>query len=636
MVNKNSFRERLLSMSQSMLNKIHLVGGAPAEKENQILISQFFEAWLFLASDVTYQFDTPQQARIARLTNFAVGLQRSDLVDVLNICMDAAELLINDSVTDYGTFKESIIRQHPGQESLLCRLLAPVMPLLVSLFECPDVKADTLKWVLSFFRFGKKLNLKAIGLEDQALAAYVSTESHLEAVCLDSIPELVNGMNKIMQVWLRDFNCKRLVPRHGSGSVAEGKLSIYDKYLELGIDLKLKIVLGQCWRDYYPSDPRDGIVRVSRTIFVPKTYSKLRTISMEPVTLQYFQQGVMRSIYDFIEEHPYLHGRINLRDQTQNRDMAKEGSLNNSYSTIDLSAASDCVSWSLVKRVFRRTPILKWLYATRSQETKLPDNRVIRLKKFAPMGSALCFPIECLIFAAVIEYVSQEWCKRTGMTRSRYSVYGDDMIVDTAITNDVILALESLGFIVNHSKSFVDGKFRESCGGDYYEGIDVSSVYYRVDSYSKRKLSPEVYAALCSFANLANDKGFHELRQYIVKLILPMVPYFTDTTEQSPMLYSKFPTNHHARKKWNEDFQCWLGKFVTVLSKPVDRKVVNGVPEDDIAYFFRLTQMATSGHVRRYDEEVVDICLHGSCTRLGYVLRPVEPIGNELNRRMTE
>jgi hypothetical protein len=58
------------------------------------------------------------------------------------------------------------------------------------------------------------------------------------------------------------------------------------------------------------------------------------------------------------------------------------------------------------------------------------------------------------------------------------STYGDDLVVWTVAYELTCEILTSLGFIVNEDKSYHNGSFRESCGGDYLAGEDVSSVYF--------------------------------------------------------------------------------------------------------------------------------------------------------------
>lgn len=600
----------------------HMIGGVPAEADNQILVDQFYEAWLYLAGDVLSQCDLSNIAIKQRILNFIKALQYFDVTEVLTICQDAGTILLDGFAEDYNGFKDQLYSQHPVACCEIPGLLSPVSQLLVAFYECADVKAVSLQHLLQFFRFGKKLNLKSIGLEAKAIASYIETEEMLGTVPYDQLGSLIGELNTIMRFWLKELDLKNLVPCHGSGSVAEGKLTLYEKYKALSADLYLKIILQEQLPEFFPCEFDMNLNRVSRTIFVPKTFSKLRTISMEPVSLQYFQQGVMKRLYKYIDRHPYLGRRIQLRDQSQNRNMARQGSIDNSLSTIDLSAASDTVAWALVKGVFAGTPLLKWLYATRSKSTKLPTGATITLKKFAPMGSALCFPIECLIFAAIVEHATQKWCLLHNQTRSDYTVYGDDLVIPTVIAPMVVETLEVLGFVVNRSKSFFNGPFRESCGGDYYEGFDVSSLYYRLPAYDSKRIPPEVYVAICSTINLCVERDLPLLRGHLLDKIMKMKPYFSDTTSTSPQLYSPYPTNFHVKRSWDENLQFWKGKFCTVLSKPVRHCLDDS---DKIAYFVKLSQMVQRS-CGPSDEPVADITLHGSRTLLGYMQREVQEL----------
>jgi hypothetical protein len=98
--------------------------------------------------------------------------------------------------------------------------------------------------------------------------------------------------------------------------------------------------------------------------------------------------------------------------------------------------------------------------------------------KFAPMGSRTCFPVETIIFAAICE---SEIRRITGKpARSTdYQIYGDDIVVRTEYYTAIIKRLTELGFIPNLGKSFGNSEghfFRESCGGEYYDGVDVTPV----------------------------------------------------------------------------------------------------------------------------------------------------------------
>lgn len=621
-----------LSQHAPQLRGHHRVGGANATASNRIQIDAFCIAWYYLASDLLVQEGIWGRSLEVRLERFHNVLKTEDLLLLLNISQSCTDCLLGGNLDElcWDDFKQHLNALYPAKTEVIGGLLAPITPVLNLILGSGDFTPGCLKSVLQFFRFGRKLHLESIGLEEISLDLYLDCEDRISKLDLGSDPTLIIELNKIMRKWLRRLDLRDLSPKHGSGSVAEGKLTLYDKYKSLSSDLKLAIVTDHSTSSYYDvarqherhTDlPSEGskLSRISRTIFVPKTFSKLRTISMEPTTLMFWQQAIMGKLYEYFKYHPHLRWCVQLEDQEYNRRMAQRGSRDNSLATIDLSAASDSVSWSLVKAVFARTPLLKWLYATRSNKTLLPNGNVIELAKFAPMGSALCFPIQCLIFAACVEYVTQR-CKQQISEIPGYAVYGDDIIVAKDCVPELMRVLNALGFQVNQDKTFVDGKFRESCGGDYYDGIDVSSVYYkfqikhRFNSDISKRMSPNCYAAIASVINLCYKQGLKHLREYFLRFALKYYPYFTDNPDRDPDLLSAQPTNFHVKARWHDDYQEWVGRFVTVLSTPVQRCFED---EDDISYLCRLGQMATLPSVSKSTQDVVDIALHGAVVRLG-------------------
>jgi hypothetical protein len=83
------------------------------------------------------------------------------------------------------------------------------------------------------------------------------------------------------------------------------------------------------------------------------------------------------------------------------------------------------------------------------------------------MGNGYTFELETLIFAAISSAVTG------GVVGEDVLVYGDDILVANDQARNVMSALSCLGFTPNMKKSFYTGPFRESCGGDYFEGIGV-------------------------------------------------------------------------------------------------------------------------------------------------------------------
>jgi hypothetical protein len=241
---------------------------------------------------------------------------------------------------------------------------------------------------------------------------------------------------------------------------------------------------------YSPSHLIDNLTRLenapvgvpqARVCLVPKDSRGPRVISCEPAELMFAQQGLMRLLYDVIETHHMTAGRVNFSDQRINRELARHASIHGDFATIDLSDASDRVSLDLVELVFPPNWV-ECFKACRSDTTLLPDKSVVKLNKFAPMGSACCFPVEALVFWACAEAATKDL--HTGYpahdsTAGQTFVYGDDIIIPTSFYGRVTEALESVGLLVNRTKSYYGGPFRESCGGDYHKGYDVTPVRVR-------------------------------------------------------------------------------------------------------------------------------------------------------------
>ncbi|DAD50442.1 RNA-directed RNA polymerase [ssRNA phage Gerhypos.2_7] len=224
----------------------------------------------------------------------------------------------------------------------------------------------------------------------------------------------------------------------------------------------------------------------SKVVSVPKTLKTPRIIAIEPTCMQYTQQALMEAFVEALEGCDILKGAIGFTDQVPNQELARLGSLDQSLATIDLSEASDRVSNLLVLRMLKNFPHLSGaVQSCRSVRADVPGYGVQLLSKFASMGSALCFPIEAMVFLTVICCGYEQELNRP-LTKSSLSeflakvrVYGDDIIVPVKYVRSVVDSLSLYGFKVNAKKSFWTGRFRESCGKDYYGGSDVSVTYVR-------------------------------------------------------------------------------------------------------------------------------------------------------------
>jgi hypothetical protein len=244
----------------------------------------------------------------------------------------------------------------------------------------------------------------------------------------------------------------------------------------------------------------------AQVVLVPKDSRGPRVISCEPLENQWLQQGIMRKLVSWIERHPLTRNDIRFTDQEPNRMAAIAGSYHGQLATLDLKEASDRVSVWLVEQLFPE-PLLGALLATRSLATRLPDGEVLPLAKFAPMGSACCFPVLATCVWALLRAGS------AGADGKTVFVYGDDVIVETAEAEHAIEQLETFGLHVNRDKSCTSGLFRESCGMDAYNGVNVTPVRFRTVWSSEPAAGH--YASWIAYANSLWHGGYRTSANYI-------------------------------------------------------------------------------------------------------------------------
>jgi len=233
--------------------------------------------------------------------------------------------------------------------------------------------------------------------------------------------------------------------------------------------------------------PLSHVVPAKLTL-VPKTMSTPRIIVMEPTALQYMQQGLLGVMVESIERSSSL---IGFTEQGPNRLMARRASLSQDLVTLDLSEASDRVTFSQAASVLGCLPNL-WeaLTATRSRGVTLPDGNSRPVWKFASMGSAVCFPVEAVVFLSAILLAVRRHHRKVDPSfdltwpfvrrlAGRVRVYGDDCIFPVSYHPEVVEVFTQLGWQINLNKTFAKGNFRESCGGDYWCGEDITPVRLR-------------------------------------------------------------------------------------------------------------------------------------------------------------
>lgn len=269
----------------------------------------------------------------------------------------------------------------------------------------------------------------------------------------------------------------------------------------------------------------------AKVVLVPKDARGPRLISCEPLEYQYMQQGLGSKIVSYLESSPLTRGHVNFRDQTINQRLAKQGSITGEFVTLDMKDASDRVSFRLVAELMPEG-LMDALNALRSGRTKLPCGTVMRLNKFAPMGSALCFPVEALVFyslavASVVIHTGQPLRKAL----KRVWVYGDDIVCYREDYPAVTSQLPKFHLRFNEKKCCTHGSFRESCGGDYHKGVNV--VPLRLKRVLSSRCDAATISSLVDLSNRLYERSYHrcarELEVFLRRYRIPYVDHERET-----------------------------------------------------------------------------------------------------------
>lgn len=316
--------------------------------------------------------------------------------------------------------------------------------------------------------------------ERAAFEKFKATDAALPTQLPRALKPILDKARTLLGRLLEDLDPRTLKPRHSNGAVAMGEknhekmggLSAHPIHEEL---MPYYDITSAHWLDHLTREPVQVAERIARLTTVPKDSRGPRLICIEPVTQQYLQQGLKDLLYDHIERHPLTRGHVNFRDQTINGRWALLGSsIERDTVTLDMSEASDRISNELVLELFppawRRA-----LQAARTPFVRMPDAEVLMIKKYAPMGSGLCFPVEALVHWVIcIATLTEGYNMSEKDALKSVYVYGDDIIVRGAPYKGFFRVFPLLGMKFNEHKCCVDGRFRESCGVDAYDGENVT------------------------------------------------------------------------------------------------------------------------------------------------------------------
>jgi hypothetical protein len=275
----------------------------------------------------------------------------------------------------------------------------------------------------------------------------------------------------------------------GPGVTSSAKGKYLSRYVKLQCELEATPDFIACgahflvnsipaWANFHSSGSNDNPSSIlplalkatpgNKLTTVPKNAKTERTIAVEPHVNAVLQRG----IGVFIRKRLLKFG-CNLQDQRRNQILAQLGSKHNHLSTIDLKGASDTISRELV-RVLVPNDWLSLLENVRSKYYFL-EGKWVQYHKHSSMGNGYTFELESAIFLSLALSV----CESLNLSTEFVSVYGDDIIIPTEASELFLEMVAHYGFKPNQKKTFTTGSFRESCGADFFNGVNVRPFYIR-------------------------------------------------------------------------------------------------------------------------------------------------------------
>ena len=318
------------------------------------------------------------------------------------------------------------------------------------------------------------------------------------------------------------------------------------------------------------------VERPSKVVLVPKDSRGPRVIAAEPALNQFIQQAGYDFIKNFVVRATFARKSIDFTNQSLSKQIAREASISGEYATIDLSDASDRLSLYVIERLFSKSPsFLAYLHACRTKSAQYKGEIFSNLKKFASQGNALTFPLQTLVYFIIClgcmfsvrdyGFSDRRFCpKRAARFAEEIRVFGDDLVIPVDVYQEVVSTLQTLGLKVNEEKSFHTGFFRESCGGDYYKGDDVTPLKIRMVDIR----SPNGQQMLLDVSNEAFTKGLWHTSSALLdhfrgrnsegEILQPII--HVDNPGLGLKCYSGF-TSRHLKTRWNSDLHTIQSKI---------------------------------------------------------------------------
>lgn len=504
-----------------------------------------------------------------------MDLKTGDYDDLLNLAGELSSTVYDDHAMHFRMHQLSaLIRKYPELELTGASPEAKAM----EVFQYAERKArDTNLRIAALERGNDGTEAPAIHYMQRYIAYVLRNASDVDEDGPTSEPNMQNifalsrftgGASLGVHGNATNLYRKLLQGADGSWTVGSQALDLFTEALWEHSQIREMILFDE-EKQFACYDRREFVRRVrasckivshNKIAFVPKDATVHRTVAAEPTANTYVLKGAdleMRSML--------ARAGIDLRFQDPNCQMAflgsKEWRSDDPYCTIDLKTASGMLAYLLAKLALGKAP--SWfalLDSLRSSYYELPNGEFGKYECFASMGNGSCFPLQTLVFASICHTAYAERGEAPD-----FRVYGDDIIVRRRVFARVIQLLGFFGFEPNTKKTFSEGPFRESCGADYHDGVNVRPVYLDepLDSLER----------IFRFHNQSLKRSdmvrlyFDEIRQYLRKLVPRDLRFVTDYDPTCSYLESDdFEVGQGAKGTFDSAF--W-GSIEDVMRSPL-------------------------------------------------------------------
>lgn len=381
----------------------------------------------------------------------------------------------------------------------------------------------------------------------ELLPEYQAQQESMKPV--DSVSDIQEQLERLIPI---DLDPSVLLPYYGPEGASYNhirpihRLGLYPKHL--------RSALTKSWPNALWTTAVD-VASINRPAQVPKTWNKDRLIFVEEEARLNVQQAVRIWLEDTTPNEVK-------RFDFKNQDYQRASLSRNGVASIDLSAASDTIGAGLVFKLLRNRPVLRsFLFHTRARTSDGPRHRC-----YSTMGNATTFPIMTLFLAAVTMAVEKSFMddvfdrRRTQFRLKKATVFGDDIVCDQHIMPRMLRRLRELGLSPNAKKTYSGNSFKESCGLDLYNGVDVTPI--RVNNVLDLKINEQV-ARLVDLSNRLHGRGLWHLASYVARLASTRrtIPVCGHMHQISGALWSfhNDPRDYAQLQpgfRWNFDYQC--------------------------------------------------------------------------------